>query len=52
MAQKAAEMARQRGRFTLWAVVDALTQLAREAKFAANRTEADQKASSLLALAG
>jgi hypothetical protein len=51
MAVKASEIARQKGAFTIWTVVDALTQLAREWKFAGLRTDADQKASSLLALA-
>jgi hypothetical protein len=50
LAKKAAELARQSGRFTLWSVVDALTQLAKDARFAGTRSEADQKASSLLAL--
>lgn len=51
LAKKAAELAQQSGRFTIWSVVDALTQLSRDAKFAGSRTDADQKASSLLALA-
>lgn len=51
LAKQATELAVQRGRFTVWSVVDALTQLARQAKYAGSRTEADQKASALLALA-
>jgi predicted GNAT family acetyltransferase len=51
LAKKAAELARQQGGFTIWSVVDALTQLARQAKYAGTRTVADQKASSLLSLA-
>jgi len=51
LARRAAELARQQGRFTVWSVVDALTQLARSCDFAGTRVEADQKASSLLALA-
>lgn len=51
MATRAAEIARRKGRFTIWSIVDALTQLAREAKYAGSRTEVDQQASSLLALA-
>ena len=51
LADKATAIARQQGSFTLWSVVDALTQLARELPFASARTELDQKASALLALA-
>jgi predicted GNAT family acetyltransferase len=51
LATKAVEIASQKGRFTIWSMVDALTLLARESEFARNRTEAEQKASSLLALA-
>ena len=51
VAKRASELAQEAGRFTLWSVVDALTQLSREVQFAGSRTEADQKASSLLALA-
>lgn len=50
LAKRATDIARQKGAFTLWSVVDALTQLSREAKFAGARNEADQKASSLLSL--
>jgi hypothetical protein len=51
LAKRAAELAYQKGRLSLWTVVDALTQLARDHHFAGSRTEADQKASALLALA-
>ena len=51
LAQKALETARQEGRFTIWAVVDALTRLAQQAEFAGSRSEADRKASALLELA-
>lgn len=51
VAKRAAEIAQRRGLFTIWSIVDALTQLARETKHAGSRTEADQKASALLALA-
>lgn len=51
LTKRATELARQRGRLTIWAVVDALTQLARESHFAGSRTEAEQKAASLLSLA-
>lgn len=52
LAKRALELTHERGeRFTLWSVVDALTQLARELPNAGDRNDADQKASSLLALA-
>jgi hypothetical protein len=51
LAVRARELAQKKGAFTLWAVVDALTQLAREQRFAGARTEAEQKASALLSIA-
>ena len=51
LAKHALEVARERGRFTIFSVVDALTRLAGELSNAGERTEADQKASALLALA-
>lgn len=51
LSKRASEIAQRSGGLTLWSVVDALTQLARESTYAGARTEADQKASSLLALA-
>lgn len=51
LAQQAAKLTATRGAFTIWSVVDALTQLARELSFAGSRADADQKASALLALA-
>jgi hypothetical protein len=51
LATRAVEIARTSGRLTVWTMVNALTQLARESKFAGNRAEIDQKASSLLDLA-
>ncbi|MBY0461283.1 MAG: hypothetical protein K2V38_28495, partial [Gemmataceae bacterium] len=50
LGSKALEMARQKGRFTVFAVVDALTRLAGELKNAGERTEADVKAARLLDL--
>jgi hypothetical protein len=44
------EVARKGERFTLWALVDALTALNRELRFAGDRTEADERASRLLSL--
>jgi len=49
-AKAALELARQQGRFTVFALVDALTRLAGELKFAGDRAEADRQASSLLEL--
>ena len=52
MVKKAVEtIAAQGASFTLWSLVDVLTQLTGSTRFAGNRTEADQKVSSLLALA-
>lgn len=50
VAQKASDIARQSGRLTIWSMVNALTQLAREIPFVGSRTEIDQRASSLLNL--
>ena len=50
-AKRALEIAEQQGRFTIFALVDALTRIAGEITLAGDRTEADTKASSLLALA-
>jgi hypothetical protein len=49
-ATRAIEIARTSGRLTIWAMVNALTQLARESKYAGSRAEIDQRASSLLNL--
>ena len=51
LAKRAIESARQRGRFTIFAVVDALTRLSGEMKYAGDRAEVDAKAGKLLALA-
>ena len=45
------EIAQQQGRFTIFALVDALTRISGQVQFAGDRTEVDQKAGSLLALA-
>jgi Domain of unknown function (DUF932) len=50
LTSQAIGIARKQGRFTIWSIVDALTQLARESQFAGNRTEAEAKASALLSL--
>jgi hypothetical protein len=50
-AKQALEIAERHGRFTIFSLVDALTRIAGEITLAGDRTEADAKASSLLALA-
>lgn len=52
LAKEAVEVAAGQGRFTIFAVVDALTRIARELPNAGDRTDADQKAASLLAMVG
>lgn len=51
LAKQAIESAQRQGTLTIFAVVDALTQMARNLVNAGDRTEADEKASALLALA-
>ncbi len=51
LAKRALELAREQGRFTIFALVDALTRIAGEEKNAGDRVSADQKAAKLLALA-
>lgn len=51
VAKQALEIARQRGRFTIFSLVDALTRLSGDVKYAGDRLDFDQKASALLALA-
>jgi hypothetical protein len=51
LAKRAVEVAAEQGRFTIFALVDALTRIARELPNAGDRTDADQKAAGLLALA-
>jgi hypothetical protein len=51
LGKKALELAREKGRFTVFSVVDALTRLAGEMEFAGERAELDAKAAGLLALA-
>ena len=49
--QNALKIAEQQGRLTIFAVVDALTRIAGQMKNAGDRTAADTKSASLLALA-
>lgn len=51
LAKEAIEVARRNGRFTIFAVVDALTRLSAKLPHAAERAEADERAGRLLALA-
>ena len=51
LARKALRIAEKQGAFTIFTLVDALTRLSRELPFAGQRTEVDQKAARLLALA-
>ena len=50
VAKEAVTLAQEKGRFTVWAVVDALTRLAQQSQNAGDRTEADEKAAQLLTL--
>lgn len=50
-AKAALEIARREGRFTIFSLVDALTRLAGELRYVGDRTDADLRASRLLALA-
>jgi len=51
LAKEAIEIARTKGRFTVFAMVDALTMIASRMVNAGDRLEVDQKAAELLALA-
>lgn len=51
LAKEALQIAREQGRFTIFALVDALTRIAQKRVNAGERLEADQQAASLLALA-
>jgi len=50
VAKEAVTLAHEKGRFTVWSVVDALTRLSQQSRYAGDRTEADQKAAQLLSL--
>lgn len=50
IAQQALDVAKQHGRFTIFALVDALTRIAQQVSYAGDRLEIDQKAASLLTL--
>jgi hypothetical protein len=50
LAKEAVAIAEAQGRFTIFALVDALTRLSARMKFAGDRADADEKASALLRL--
>jgi hypothetical protein len=52
LGQKAIEIAREHGRFTIFALVDALTRLTQKTIYVGDRTEADEKVAALLATGG
>jgi hypothetical protein len=49
-AQEAIQLAQEKGRFSVWAIVDALTRLNQKSQYAGDRADADIKAASLLSL--
>ena len=51
LAKEAIEIAQEKGRFTIFAMVDALTRIAGKIVNAGERIQVDQKAAGLLALA-
>jgi histone H3/H4 len=50
VAKEAITLAEEKGRFTIWAVIDALTRLAQQSRYAGDRVDADEKAAKLLSL--
>lgn len=48
LAQRVIKLAWQKGKFTVWTVIDALTKISREERNAGGRVAADQKAVALL----
>jgi histone H3/H4 len=50
VAREAITIAQEKGRFTIWSVVDALTRLSQQSRYVGDRTEADEKAAKLLSL--
>ena len=51
LAKQALEIASEKGRFTIYCLVEALTRLNRDVQWIGDRTDVDAKAASLLALA-
>jgi len=50
VAKEAVTIAQEKGRFSVWSIVDALTRLAQQSANAGDRLEADEKAATLLSL--
>ncbi len=50
LAAKATELARQTGRLTIFSVVDALTRMSQDLRYAGDRVEADARSAALLSL--
>jgi hypothetical protein len=50
VAKEAVTLAQEKGRFSIWSVVDALTRLSQKSQYAGDRAEADRKAAELLTL--
>ena len=50
VAKEAVAIAQEKGRLTVWSVVDALTRLSQQSRYAGARTEADRDAAQLLSL--
>lgn len=50
LAKEALELARQRGRFTIFSVVDALTRISARHEYAGDRSDADLRSSRILSL--
>jgi histone H3/H4 len=50
VAREAITIAQEKGRFTVWSIVDALTRLSQQSHYAGARVEADQDAAQLLTL--
>ena len=51
LAKDALEIAREQGRFTIFALVDALTRLSQRIRYAGDRTDIDSRIGALLELA-
>ena len=50
VAKEAITMAQEKGRFTIWSVVDALTRLSQKSQYAGDRAETDRKTAEILSL--
>ena len=50
VAKEAITLSQERGRFTIYSVIDALTRLSQKSQYAGTRAEADRKAAQLFSL--